>query len=202
MAIERLRAALLGAAGGAAGTGGGGWRSDDDISGGAAVGDRPLMQAAVLMAVTREAEPQLLLTRRTAHLKRHAGQIAFPGGRVDPGDANDVMTALREAEEEVALARHHVEVIGQLEAYVTGTGFSVRPVVGLVPPGLALRRQAEEVAELFHVPLAHVLDPANHELRDGEWRGGRHRYFVIRHGGREIWGATAAMIVNLSKRLL
>jgi 8-oxo-dGTP pyrophosphatase MutT (NUDIX family) len=199
MAIERLRAALLGETGGAAGAG---WRSDHDISGGAAgLGDRPLMPAAVLMAVTREAEPQLLLTRRTAHLKRHAGQIAFPGGRVDPGDVSEVMTALREAEEEVALARHHVEVIGQLDAYVTGTGFSVRPVVGLVPPGLALMPQASEVAEFFHVPLVHVLDPANHELRDGEWRGGRHRYFVIRHGGREIWGATAAMIVNLSKRL-
>jgi 8-oxo-dGTP pyrophosphatase MutT (NUDIX family) len=199
MAIERLRAALLGETGGTAGAG---WGSDHDISGGVTtLGDRPLMPAAVLMAVTREAEPQLLLTRRTAHLKRHAGQIAFPGGRVDPGDASEVMTALREAEEEVALARHHVEVIGQLDPYVTGTGFSVRPIVGLVPPGLALARQADEVAEFFHVPLAHVLDPANHELRDGEWRGGRHRYFVIRHESREIWGATAAMIVNLSRRL-
>ncbi len=196
MPIERLRAALLADAVGC------GWRSDRDIAGHAEDGEAgALMPAAVLMAVTREAEPQLLLTRRSAQLKRHAGQIAFPGGRMDPGDASPVITALREAEEEVALARHHVEVIGQLDPYVTGTGFSVQPVVGLVPPGLQLARQASEVAELFHVPLAHVLDPDNHELRDGDWRGARHRYFVIRHGDREIWGATAAMIVNLSKRL-
>ncbi|WP_439532592.1 CoA pyrophosphatase [Polymorphobacter sp.] len=196
MPIDRLRAALL------ADTGGAGWRSDRDISGEPEVTDAVLMPAAVLMAVTREAEPQLLLTRRTAHLKRHAGQIAFPGGRVDPGDLSPVMTALREAEEEVALSRHDVEVIGQLDPYVTGTGFSVQPVVGLVPAGLALAAHAYEVAELFHVPLAHVLDPANHELRHGEWRGRRQRYYVIRHGEREIWGATAGMIVNLSRRLL
>ena len=195
MAIARLRQVLDGAAGPA-------WSSDWEIAG-EPQGLAPdvLMPAAVLMAVTDEREPQLLLTKRTAHLKRHAGQIAFPGGRMDPGDTSAVMTALREAEEEVALARHHVEVLGQLSPYVTGTGFSVQPVVGLVPAGLVLRPEAGEVAELFHVPLAHVIDPANHEIRDGDWRGRRSRYFVIRHGTREIWGATAGMIVNLSRLL-
>lgn len=178
------------------------WKSDWDIAG-EPQGLAPdvLMPAAVLMAVTEEPEPQLLLTRRTAHLKRHAGQIAFPGGRMDPGDSSPIMTALREAEEEVSLPRHHVEVLGQLSPYVTGTGFSVQPVVGLVPAGLALRAEAGEVAELFHVPLAHVIDPRNHEMREGDWRGRRSRYFVIRHGEREIWGATAGMIVNLSRLL-
>ena len=200
MPIDRLRAALGGETEVVAV-----WRSDSEVSGDVAgeVSASPagLIRAAVLMAVTQEPEPQLLLTKRTVHLRRHAGQIAFPGGRMDPTDASPVMTALREAEEEVALARHHVEVLGQLPSYVTGTGFSVRPVVGLVPAGLALAPEAGEVAELFHVPLAHVIDPANHELREGEWRGGRHRYFVIRHGTREIWGATAGMIVNLSRLL-
>lgn len=197
MAIERLRAALL--ADCAAAYGG-----DHAVSGeiGPADVPAPLMPAAVLMAVTMEDEPQLLLTRRQAHLKRHAGQIAFPGGRTDPGDASAVITALREAEEEVALSRNHVEVLGLLPAYTTGTGFAVTPVVGLMPAGLALRAHEGEVAELFHVPLAHVLDPANHEVRFGEWQGKPRRTFVIRHAHREIWGATAGMIVNLSRRLL
>ncbi|MBB6227722.1 8-oxo-dGTP pyrophosphatase MutT (NUDIX family) [Polymorphobacter multimanifer] len=198
MPIEALRAALLAGA------------SADGFGGDHAVSGHPeeppeirgaLARAAVLMAVTTEREPQLLLTRRQAHLKRHAGQIAFPGGRMDAGDASLVVTALREAEEEVALAREHVEVLGMLENYTTGTGFAVTPVVGLVPPGLLLHAHAGEVAEMFHVPLAHVLDPRNHELRMGEWLGKPRRTFVIRHGGREIWGATAGMIVNLSKRI-
>lgn len=194
MPIETLRAALL------AGAAADGFSGDWAVSGEALV-PGALMKAAVLMAVTHEAEPMLLLTRRQAHLKRHAGQIAFPGGRMDAGDASLVMTALREAEEEVALGREHVEVLGCLEDYATGTGFAVTPVVGLVPPGLVLRADAGEVAEMFHVPLAHVLDPANHETRMGEWQGRPRRTFVIRHEHREIWGATAGMIVNLSRRM-
>jgi len=195
MVIERLRDVLQGPADQA-------WRSDWDISGAALLPEpAELIRAAVLMAVTQEAVPQLLLTKRTAHLRRHAGQIAFPGGRMDPGDVSPVATALREAHEEVALEARHVEVIGQLAPYVTGTGFSVLPVVGLVPSGLTLVPEVSEVEAIFHVPLAHALDPANHELREGNFRGFSSRYFVIRHGNREIWGATAAMIVNLSKLL-
>lgn len=196
MPIDMLRAALL--AGGS-----GGFRGDWDVTAEAAIERvRDLTPAAVLIAVTDEAEPQLLLTRRNANMKRHPGQIAFPGGRIDPGDASPVAAALREAEEEVALQREHVDVLGTLEQYETGTGYSILPVVGVVPPGLVFAAQEEEVAEVFHVPFAHVINPANHEMRSGEWQGRQRHFFVIRHGEREIWGATAGIIVNLSRRLL
>ena len=162
MTIDRLRGALL--AGAAPHL-----RGDWDMSGDTPMEGRILMPAAVLIAISDEAEPQLLLTRRPTTMARHPGQIAFPGGRVDGGDANAIAAALREAEEEVALDRHHVEVLGTLENYETGTGFSIVPVVGLVPPGLVLVPHEREVAEVFHVPFAHVIDPANHELRSGEW---------------------------------
>jgi 8-oxo-dGTP pyrophosphatase MutT (NUDIX family) len=160
-----------------------------------------LTPAAVLIAVTREIEPQLLLTRRHADLRRHPGQIAFPGGRIDPDDADAVAAALREAEEEVALARGDVELLGTLDRYETGTGYAITPVVGLVPPGLAFTPQASEVAEVFHVPFAHVIDPANHVVRSGEWQGQERRFYTIRYGAYDIWGATAGILVNLSRRL-
>lgn len=195
MPIDRLRAALM--AGGA-----GGFRGDWDVTADTGFDRAPqLTPAAVLIAVTNEAEPQLLLTKRNANMSKHPGQIAFPGGRVDAADLTGIAAALREAEEEVALARHHVDVIGTLDRYETGTGYSILPVVGVVPPGLRFIAQEREVAEVFHVPFGHVIDPANHELRTGEWQGRRRNFFVIRHGNREIWGATAGMIVNLSRRL-
>lgn len=160
-----------------------------------------LMPAAVLMAISDEREPQLLFTRRTAHLKRHAGQVAFPGGRQDDGDTGPVATALREAHEEVALPPPTVEVLGTLDPYRTGTGFLVTPVVGVVPPGLTLRPDPGEVDELFHVPLAHVLDPANHLRESAQWQGQLRHYWTIRHDRHVIWGATAGMIVALSRRL-
>ncbi len=201
MAIERLRAALL--TGGATGLrGANALRGDWEMTSGETPdGGLTLTPAAVLIAVTHEAEPQLLLTKRNANMRRHPGQIAFPGGRVDPGDASQIAAALREAEEEVALQRHHVEILGTLDRYETGSGFSILPVVGLVPPGLVFAKQDREVAEVFHVPFAHVIDPANHEKRTGEWQGRKRDYFVIRHGDREIWGATAGMLVNLSRLL-
>ncbi len=160
-----------------------------------------LMPAAVLMAISHEAEPQLLLTRRTAHLKRHAGQVAFPGGRQDEGDAGPVATALREAQEEVSLPADVVEVLGTLDPYRTGTGFLVTPVVGVVPPGLTLRADPAEVDTLFHVPLAHVIDPANHVQESAMWQGRQRQYWTIRHDRFHIWGATAGMIVAFSQRL-
>lgn len=160
-----------------------------------------LKPAAVLMAISQAATPQLLLTRRTAHLKSHAGQVAFPGGRQDEGDPDSVAAALREAEEEVALPRHEVEVLGTLDPYRTGSGYLITPVVGVVPPGLALRAQPDEVDEMFHVPLAHVLDPANHVRETGQWQGQTRHYWSIRHDRHYIWGATAGMIIALSRRL-
>ncbi len=198
MTIDRLRGALL--ASGAV-TPGDYWRGDGHMSGDLPDPGRELMPAAVLIAVSNEAEPQLLLTRRPTTMTRHPGQIAFPGGRIDPDDDDAIAAALREAEEEVALGRHHVEVLGTLDSYETGTGFSIRPVVGIVPPGLVLMPHEREVAEVFHVPFAHVIDPANHEVRSGEWQGRERKFYVIRHGDREIWGATAGILVNLSRRL-
>lgn len=196
MTIDRLRAVLLS-------SGAAGYRGDWEVTSDAGPEDaaRILMPAAVLIALTAEAEPQLLLTKRTSTLSRHPGQIAFPGGRVDPGDASPVAAALREAEEEVALGREQVDVLGSLETYETGTGFSILPVVGVVPPGLRYVPHVREVEEIFHVPFAHVMDPANHELRSGEWQGRARKFYVIRHGEREIWGATAGILVNLSRRL-
>lgn len=195
MTPDRLRTALMTSAASP------GWRGDWDMSGETPPNGRVLMPAAVLIAISDEAEPQLLLTRRPTTMSRHPGQIAFPGGRVDPGDADAVAAALREAEEEVALGRHHVDVLGTLDAYETGTGFAITPVVGVVPPGLSLTPHEREVAEIFHVPFAHVMNAANHELRSGEWQGTARKFYVIRHGNREIWGATAGILVNLAKRL-
>jgi 8-oxo-dGTP pyrophosphatase MutT (NUDIX family) len=179
-----------------------GYRGDWEVTrDGAPEAGRTLMPAAVLIAVSDEPEPQLLLTRRSAALTRHAGQIAFPGGRIDPEDAGAVAAALREAEEEVALDRRLVDVVGTLDPYETGTGFSILPVVGIIPPGLTLAPHEHEVAEVFHVPFAHVVDTANHERRSGEWQGQTRHFYVIRHGNREIWGATAAILVNLARTL-
>ena len=163
--------------------------------------ERVLTDAAVLIAIVDRPEPTLLLTRRNANMRRHPGQIAFPGGRIDPGDANPTAAALREAHEEVALSPDHVRVIGTTDLYETGTGYSITPVIGIIPPDLPLVPAEDEVAALFEVNLSHVLDPANHDKRTGEWQGISRRFYVINSDGYEIWGATAAMIVNLSRRL-
>lgn len=160
-----------------------------------------LAQAAVLIPVTDRAEPGVILTRRTDTLSRHAGQIAFPGGRIDPGDAGPVAAALREAEEEIALPRTHVRIVGEADRYRTVTGFEVTPVIGVVPPDLAFIPAAAEVAEVFEVPLDFLLDSGNHIEASVEWQGRNRHYYEILWRGYRIWGATAAMIVNLSRRL-
>ncbi|MET3437529.1 CoA pyrophosphatase [Sphingomonas sp. 1185] len=157
--------------------------------------------AAVLVPVTDRAEPGLVLTQRTEHLRNHAGQIAFPGGRADPGDVDLVATALREAEEEIGLSPHAVTVIGLADRYRTVTGFEVTPVLGVIPPDLTLYPSEAEVANLFEVPLAYVLDPAHHRRVSAPWRGQTRHFYEILWNDRRIWGATAAMIVNLSRRL-
>lgn len=176
-------------------------RGDWDFEAGTERSGGPLTPAAVLIPIIDRPEPTVLLTRRTDTMRRHAGQIAFPGGRIDPEDASPVAAALREAEEEVGLPPAEVRVVGISDLYETGTGYRITPVVGLVTPDLPLVAHEVEVAALFEVPLAHLLDIANHEVRHGEWQGRRRRYYAIRHEDREIWGATAGIIVNLARRL-
>lgn len=157
--------------------------------------------AAVLIAITDRAEPGVILTQRNDTLRRHAGQVAFPGGRVDPEDADAVAAALREAEEEVAMPSHAVQVVGVTDGFRTGTGYDITPVVGVVPPDLPLVPHEAEVAAVFEVPLAFLLHPANHRETSAEWQGRTRRFYEIPWADRRIWGATAGIIVNLSRRL-
>jgi len=157
--------------------------------------------AAVLVAITDRPEPGVILTQRTETLRRHAGQVAFPGGRIDPEDIDAAAAALREAEEEIALPRGAVEVIGAADLYLTVTGYAVTPVIGVIAPDLAYHPNAAEVADVFEVPLAFVLDAANQIQVSTEWQGRMRTYYEINWRERRIWGATAAMMVNLSRRL-
>jgi 8-oxo-dGTP pyrophosphatase MutT (NUDIX family) len=160
-----------------------------------------MVPAAVLVPAVERPSPTVILTLRPETMRNHAGQVSFPGGRIDPGDDGPVAAALREAEEEIALPRSVVTVIGLADRYRTITGFEVTPVIGVVPPDLPVRPQPGEVAAIFEAPLDFLLDPANHRLREVEWRGQQRTYYEIMWGDRRIWGATAAMIVNLSRRL-
>ena len=157
--------------------------------------------AAVLIPVTDRAEPGVILTHRPETMRRHAGQAAFPGGRVDPGDADEIAAALREAEEEIGLAPSLVEVVRAVDLYRTITGYTVTPVIGVIPPDLPLVPNPHEVASIFEVPLAFLLDPANHLQVEIDWNGEPRHYWEMHYGEHRIWGATAAMIVNLSRRL-
>lgn len=157
--------------------------------------------AAVLIPLVVRPEPSVLLTTRTEKLRSHAGQIAFPGGRIDPTDAGPVEAALREAQEEVGLDPGRVDILGFAAPFRTGTGYLVQPVVGLVPPDLPLAPNPEEVADIFEVPLSYVLDPRHHEQRQAEFQGRMRRYYVIDWRGRHIWGATAGMLVHLGELL-
>ena len=163
------------------------WRDPGDI--------RP---AAVLVPVVRRDDAlTVLFTRRTPHLQDHAGQISFPGGRAEPDDASLEATALREAQEEIGLAAAQVELLGRLPEYITVTGYRVTPVVGLASPPLDLRPDPFEVAEIFEVPLAFLLDPANHVRNTVMQEGKRRRYYAMPYREYYIWGATAGMLMNL-----
>ena len=143
----------------------------------------------------------MLFTQRTAHLKNHSGQVSFPGGRAEPGDASAEFTALRETEEEIGLAMQRVEVLARLPDYRTRTGFRVTPVIGVLTPPLELAPDPREVAEVFEVPLAFLLDPRNRQRRTREFQGQTVGFYVFEHEGRVIWGATAGMLVNLYRML-
>ena len=158
------------------------------------------VDAAVLIAVTDRPDPGVILTVRREHLRTHAGQVAFPGGRVDPGE-DAVAAALREAREEILLDPHAVEVIGAIEPYRTVTGYVVTPVIGVIAPDLALEPHEHEVADWFEAPLDFLLDPANQRRASALFAGQTRHYYEIVWNDRRIWGATAAMLVNLSRRL-
>lgn len=156
--------------------------------------------AAVLVGITDRAEPGVILTVRREHMRTHAGQVAFPGGRIDAGE-DAPLAALREAHEELLLDPKTVEVTGAIEPYRTVTGYVVTPVIGVVPPDLPLTPHEEEVADWFEAPLEHLLNPANQQYRSAMFQGRERFYYEIMWQDRRIWGATAAMIVNLSRRL-
>ncbi len=161
-----------------------------------------LTRAAVLaLLVTHASGMTVIFTRRTAHLADHAGQISFPGGRIEAGDRDAVAAALRETEEEIGLAAERVEVVGCLDVHDISTGFAVAPVVGLVAPPVALTLDSFEVAEAFEVPLDFLREPANRRRETIERRGRRHEVFVYDYQGRSIWGATARMVMNLCEVL-
>jgi 8-oxo-dGTP pyrophosphatase MutT (NUDIX family) len=163
--------------------------------------DRPPVPAAVLVPVVLGAEPGILLTKRTAHLKKHAGQVSFPGGRIDPEDPHPEAAALREAEEEIALNPLHVEVLGRMADYVTGTGYRITPVLALLPPGLLYRPSPHEVEAVFELPVTVLLDPAAPRRQRQHVRGVWRDYWVWPHPDHFIWGATAAILVHLAERL-
>lgn len=172
------------------------------VTPGAAMDERPKTPAAVLVPLVKRPEGMtVVLTQRTAHLKNHAGQISFPGGRCEEVDDGPVATALRESQEEIGLDPRKVDVLGHLDDYVTVTGFQVTPVVGLVTPPLTLEPDPFEVADVFEVPLDFVLEKANHQRHTYQVKGRTRAYYAMPYGQRYIWGATAGMLVNLAEVL-
>ncbi len=164
--------------------------------------DAPVRQAAVLFPIVVRSKPTVMLTQRSNDLPSHAGQISFPGGKVEPHDKDTLATALRETEEEIGLTSDFIEPIGYLDNYRTGTNFNVVPVVALVRPGFALTVDKREVDSVFEVPLDFLLNAENHELHQREWKGRTRTYYAMPYDGYFIWGATAGMIRNLHERLL
>jgi 8-oxo-dGTP pyrophosphatase MutT (NUDIX family) len=163
--------------------------------------DGPFTPAAVLIAITDRPEPGMLFTLRHAGLRAHAGQVAFPGGRLDPEDDDAIAAALREAEEEIALPRDRVDILGRSDIFRTGTGFAIEPIVALVPPDLPLHPAEDEVEAIFEVPFAFLLDSANRQYKTIEWQGGERSFYEYVWEEQRIWGVTAAMLVNLTRRI-
>ena len=174
-------------------------RGDHDLNPGM-YPDKPLVGAAVLVPLlVHPTGMTVLLTLRTLHLADHAGQVSFPGGRVEPEDLDEVATALREAREEVGLAPDRVRLIGRLDTYVTRTGYRIAPVVGLIAPPIELQPDPDEVAEIFEVPLDFLIDPLNRRRDSRQFQGTERFFWAMRWERHYIWGATAGMLVNLAE---
>jgi 8-oxo-dGTP pyrophosphatase MutT (NUDIX family) len=163
--------------------------------------EQPIRPAAVLIAVVDHPEPTVLLTQRSAHLNDHAGQISFPGGKIDPTDTSPLDAALREADEEVGLGREFIDPVGYLDLYGTAFGFRILPTVARVRPGFTLRVSAAEVDDVFEVPLAFLMNPANHQIHSKEFRGIERLYYAMPYEERYIWGATAGILRVLYERI-
>ena len=163
--------------------------------------ERPIRPAAVLIPIVDHAEPTVLLTQRAAHLNDHAGQISFPGGKIDPTDASPLDAALREAWEEIGLEREFIDPIGYLDLYATGFGFRILPTLARIKPGFELRINETEVDDAFEVPLAFLMNPANHQLHAKEFRGMERHYYAMPFAERYIWGATAGILRVLYERI-
>jgi len=162
---------------------------------------RPIRPAAVLVPVVEHPEPTVLLTQRAQHLPDHAGQVSFPGGKIDKTDASPLASALREAEEEIGLDRGHVEPLGYLDLYMTTLGYRIVPVVARVKPGFALTLNTREVDVTFEVPLAFLMDQKNVQRHSRDWQGMTRHYYAITFGERYIWGVTAGILRNLHERI-
>jgi len=164
--------------------------------------ERPIRPAAVLIGIVEHAQPTVLLTQRATHLNDHAGQVAFPGGKIDATDASPLDAALREAEEEVGLDRAFVDPIGYLDLYATGFGFRILPTVARVKPGFTLAINENEVESAFEVPLSFLMNPDNHQLHSKEFRGVERSYYAMPFAERYIWGATAGILRVLYERIV
>jgi len=162
---------------------------------------RPIRPAAVLIPVVDRPQPTVLLTQRSAHLPDHAGQISFPGGKIETADESPLAAALREAEEEIGLDRRFVDPIGYLDLYMTTLGYRIVPVVARVAPDYTLTLNRSEVDDAFEVPLAFLMEPANHQKQSRDWQGMTRHYFVMPFEQRNIWGATAGILRNLYERI-
>jgi 8-oxo-dGTP pyrophosphatase MutT (NUDIX family) len=163
--------------------------------------EQPIRPAAVLIPVVEHAQPTVLLTQRAAHLNDHAGQISFPGGKIDATDASPLEAAIREAEEEIGLSREFIDPIGYLDLYATGFGYRILPTVARVKPGFKLRINEAEVDDAFEVPLAFLMDPVNHQVHSKEFRGMERSYYAMPFEERYIWGATAGILRVLYERI-
>lgn len=192
MTLDQLRSRLAAVAGGS-----------DVVYGEEILGDleQPPVPAAVLVPIITHPAPTILLTRRTSHLKKHAGQVSFPGGRIDPEDRDAETAALREAHEEVGLDPAMVEVVGRMDDYVTGTGYRITPILGLLPPGLTFNPSPREVDAIFEFPFATLLDPDAPKRQRQHVRGQWREYWVWPHPDHFIWGATAAIMHHLAGKL-